>query len=134
MKTIRFVLLLAMSGILFAPAAQAAKAKHPVEERLYGMWEEYAPSAGVIQFDPDHNMRFYLTKEEGTKKNMRWIEAKWTLSSKNVLSLHFFSNRKSHKRSIKLAFKNDELWLTEKGKTSRYRRLKGELPARYNWQ
>jgi len=134
MKAIRLLAVLVASGTLFAPSALGAKAQNPVNDRLLGRWEEYAPSDGVVQFDPDHSMRFYLTKEEGTKKNMRWIEAKWTLTSRNVIRLRYFANRKLRTRTIKLAFKNDELWLTEKGKTSRYRRLNGELPAQYNWQ
>lgn len=136
MKTLRLVFLLAISCICFAPAALAAKAKNPAQERLLGMWQASAPAAGVIQFDPNQTMRFYLTKEEATRKGMRWIEARWSLGSGNVIRLNYLMNRKSHKRTMRFIFKsNDELWLTERGKgTIKYLRVKGELPAPYNWQ
>lgn len=136
MKIIRILFLLILSGAWFAPAALAAKHQGPNDFRLFGMWEAYEPAPGVVRFDMNQTMRIYLNKEEGSKLNLRYFDAPFTLVGKNTLKLRYVLNRKRHYRSITITFKSDdELWLTEKGRVTKYRRLRGdELPDKYKWQ
>ncbi len=136
MKIMRILFLLILSGVWFAPAAQAAKHASQIDFRLFGMWEAYEPASGVVRFDMNQTMRIYLNKEEGNRLNLRYIDAPFTLAGKNTIKLRYVVNRKRHYRSITLNFKSDdELWLTEKGRVTKYRRLHGDtLPDQYNWQ
>lgn len=134
MKTIRILLLLALSGLWFAPAAMAAKHKSEIDFRLFGIWEAYEPASGVIQFDMNQTARIYLTKEEGTRLSLRYIDAPFGLSAKDTIQLRYVLSRKRYYRTIKLTFKSEnELWLTEKGRVTKYRRVR-EIPEAYNWR
>jgi hypothetical protein len=136
MKIFRVLLLLAVSGFWFAPAALAAKHHGTNDFRLFGMWEAYEPESGVVRFDMNQTMRIYLNREEGSRLNLRYFDAPFTLIGDSTIKLRYVLNRKRHNRSIKLTFKgDDELWLTENGRVTKYRRLHGdELPAKYVWQ
>ncbi len=135
MKTIRFLLFLAFSGIAFAPAAMSAEPLTATEQQLVGTWEEYAPSSNVVQFYPDRTFRLYLTKEEGDQLQMHWIGATWAVSPEGTLTMIFSGNGKSFTRSIKLVFEEKEMWLVEEESrgTTKHRRLTGDIPAKYRW-
>ncbi len=136
MKTLRILTLLILSGLWFAPAALGANHKAPNDFKLFGMWEAYEPASGVMQFDMHQTVRIYLTREEGSRLNLRYFDAPFTLAGSSTLKLRYVLNRKRHYRSIKLAFKgDDELWMTENGRVTKYRRVKNnQLPEKYNWQ
>ncbi len=135
MKIIRTLFLLALSGIWLAPAAMAAKHKSEIDFRVFGIWESYEPaSGGVIQFDMNQTARIYLTKAEGDRLRLRYIDAPFGLSAKDTIQLRYVLSRKRYYRTIKLTFKSEnELWLTEKGRVTKYRRVR-EIPEKYNWQ
>jgi hypothetical protein len=137
MKSIRILFFLALSIISFAPAAMGADELSSTEKRLVGIWQEYEPSANVVQFYPDHTVRIYLTKEEREKMKTNFIQANWTLSSDSVLTLNLAGpNGKTFSQSANLAYKGDEMWLVGEGKpTIKHHHLKGEgdIPAIYKW-
>lgn len=135
MKIIRILFLLALSGAWLAPAAMAAKHKSEIDFRVFGIWEAYEPaSGGVIQFDMNQTARIYLTKAEGDRLRLRYIDAPFGLAGKDTIQLQYMVNRKRHTRTIHLTFKSDdELWMTEKGRVTKYRRVR-EIPEKYDWQ
>ena len=133
MKIVRILFLLILSGAWLAPTALAAKHQGPNDFRLFGMWEAYEPESGVVRFDMNQTMRIYLNKEEGSRLNLRYFDAPFTLVGNNTLKLRYVLNRKRHYRSIKLSFQSDdELWLTENGRVTKYRRLRGRTSTSGN--
>jgi len=138
MKTTRFLLfLLAFSGAAFSPAAVAAEPLTASEQGLVGVWQEYSPSSNVTQFYQDRTMKIYLTKEEGARMKTHWIEATWSVSPENMLTLSFSANGKSFSQSAKLDWENEEMWLTQENDgtavTTKSRRITGGLPAKFRW-
>ncbi len=135
MKIIRIFIILALTAAWFAPAALAARHPSAIDNRLFGLWEAYEPATNAVQFDMNQNMRIYLTREEGTRMNLRWIDGPFTLTSNNTIRLRYEVGRKRHYRTFHLSFKSDdELWLTENGRVTKYRRQRGELSERFNWR
>lgn len=136
MKILRLLAILIFAVVSLAPSASAAGHKGPNDFKLFGMWEAYEPASGVMQFDMNQTVRIYLNREEGNRLNLRYFDAPFTLVGNNTLRLRYVLNRKRHYRSIKLLFKGeDELWMTENGRVTKYRRVRSnQLPENYNWQ
>ena len=134
MKTIRFLLILVLSTLGFAPAAFSAEPLTSTEQKLVGTWEEYEPSSNVVRYYSDRTIRLYLTEEEGSDTGTHYIEGSWSISPDSTLTMNLSANGRSLTQTVKVVFKNDEMWLVdeEKGET-KHRRLAGDIPEKYRW-
>ena len=134
MKTFKLLLLLLVTTLSFAPAAQAAEELKPNEKQMLGLWEEYAPGANCVEFFDDHTMKIYLTAEEGKDTGGdHFVLANWSMDEKNVMTLTIAMGEQSFKQSAQVVFENGEMWLKEQdGSTTKNRRIKA-VPAKYKW-
>lgn len=99
MNILRLLALTLLACCLAFPAA--ARGTSPAERRLVGIWQDDKDPENIIQFFPDHRVRIYLTRQEGQRSGMHWINGRWRLSHGRHLSMKLNMHGKGRASHIK---------------------------------